>query len=193
MIERLTGVLIEKDPPHIIVDVHGIGYGVLVTMQTMYQLPQCGEPVTLHTQFVVREDAQTLFGFHSQQERALFRALIKVNGVGPKMALSILSGIEPDVFVQCVQEDNVTALTRVPGVGKKTAERLLVEMRDKLNDWTPAVSSIPFSSITDDAVSALVTLGYKAKEAERAVKHVYQADASSESLIRDALKAMVTA
>lgn len=193
MIERLTGTLIEKDPPHIIVDVNGIGYGLLVTMQTMYQLPQCGDSITLHTHFVVREDAQTLFGFHSQQERALFRALIKVNGVGPKMALSILSGIEPDVFVQCVQDNNVTALTRIPGVGKKTAERLLVEMRDKLDDWTPAVSSAPASSVADDAISALVALGYKQKEAEQAVKHVYQADATSEGLIRDALKAMVTA
>ena len=121
MIGRIQGVLIEKQPPVVLVDVQGVGYEIQAPMTTIYQLPELGEQVTLHTHFVVREDAQLLYGFAEQRERALFRTLIKVNGVGPKLALTILSGIETDDFVRCVREDDTATLVRLPGVGKKTA------------------------------------------------------------------------
>ena len=194
MISKLTGTLLEKQPPYLVIEVNDIGYEVFATMNTFYQLPDCGQRLSLHTQLIIREDAHTLYGFHSKQERHLFRELIKVNGVGPKLALSILSGIEPDAFVQCVHQNDTSALIRIPGVGKKTAERLIIETRDKLKDWqaiAPSDLTISPSHISDDAVSALITLGYKPKDAERAIKNVYHSELSSEQLIRDALKAMM--
>ncbi len=192
MIGKLTGMVTQKQPPQLLIEVNGVGYEVLATMNTFYNLPDSANPVSLFTHLIVREDAHILFGFHDTRERSLFRTLIKVNGVGPKLALGILSGIEADRFVQCVQDKDASSLVRIPGVGKKTAERLIVEMRDKLDDWQ---STLPGATLTTqtshDAVCALITLGYKPNEAERAVKNSYNANLSSEQLIREALKAMM--
>ncbi|ARN75082.1 Holliday junction branch migration protein RuvA [Oceanicoccus sagamiensis] len=201
MIGRLHGVILEKQAPEILIDVNGIGYEVQVPMTTIYQLPEVGKPVTLHTHFVVREDAQLLYGFAERRERSLFRTLIKVNGVGPKLALTILSGIESDDFVRCVRDGDTQALVRLPGVGKKTAERLLVEMKDRLKDWsidgTAASASDTGAASNNDilaeAESALVALGYKPQEASKAIAAVNDASMdSSEALIRMALKNMVS-
>lgn len=201
MIGRLNGMLLEKAPPDILLDVAGVGYELQVSMNTYYRLPELQQQVTLFTHFVVREDAQLLFGFFEQAERDLFRALIKVNGVGPKLGLAILSGIESDEFVRVVRNNDVNALVCLPGIGKKTAERLIIEMRDKIKDWhdgdadhklldaaQPGVS--PRRAI-EEAESALMALGYKPKEAERAVKSVAEEGLSSQELIRNALKVMV--
>src|SRR5690606_22350349 len=136
MIGRISGILLEKQAPRLLVDVAGVGYEIDVPMTTLYKLPEMGQPVVLHTHFVVREDAQLLYGFFDWAERELFRLLIKVNGVGPKMALAILSGIEGSEFVRCVQDHDINTLVRIPGVGKKTAERLLVEMQDRLKEFS---------------------------------------------------------
>ena len=170
-------------------------------MTTIYQLPEVGEPVTLHTHFVVREDAQLLYGFADLRERSLFRTLIKVNGVGPKLALTILSGIESDDFVRCVRDGDTASLVRLPGVGKKTAERLLVEMKDRLEDWSidgTAVSNhnaavASSNGILAEAESALIALGYKPQQARKAIAAVNDVSIdSSEALIRLALKNMVS-
>jgi len=200
MIGRITGVLLEKQAPELLVDVNGVGYEIQAPMTTIYQLPEGGQVGVLHTHFVVREDAQILYGFAELQERRLFRALIKVNGVGPKLALTILSGIETDEFVRCVRDGDTLSLVRLPGVGKKTAERLLVEMKDRLKDWQIdsitdefRVSGMGFSnSITAEAESALIALGYKPQEAAKAIAAANNDSmTSSEQLIRAALKNMV--
>lgn len=198
MIVRISGTLLEKQPPFLLIDVQGLGYEVQAPMSTFYQLPEVGQNLVLHTHFVVREDAQLLYGFHSVRERSLFRTLIKVNGVGPKMAMAILSGIEADQFVRCVEEGNVTALVKVPGVGKKTAERLIVEVKDKLKEWQPqqgvvmnASDSARDSDIIQDAEGALIALGYKPQDAAKAVSKVSAEGLSSEALIRAALKNML--
>lgn len=198
MIGRLRGVLIEKQATEIVIDVNGVGYEVLVPMTTFYGLPALGQVVSLYTQFIVREDAQQLFGFSDVTSRRLFRDLIKVNGVGPKLALTIMSGIDSDDFVRCVQEGNTAALVRLPGVGKKTAERLVIEMRDRLKDWElPGSSSnmaMPASASKvniAEAEAALVALGYKPQEASKAISALKTDDASSEELIRAALKNMI--
>jgi len=200
MIGRITGVLLEKQAPELLVDVNGVGYEIQAPMTTIYQLPEVGQVVVLHTHFVVREDAQLLYGFAELQERRLFRALIKVNGVGPKLALTILSGIETDEFVRCVRDGDTLSLVRLPGVGKKTAERLLVEMKDRLKDWQidsiadeSRASGMGFSnSITAEAESALIALGYKPQEAAKAIAAANNDSmTSSEQLIRAALKNMV--
>ena len=202
MIGRLTGQLLVKQAPELLIGVQGVGYEVQVSMTTYFTLPPMGETVTLHTHFVVREDAQQLFGFASDEERALFRALIRVSGVGPKMALAILSGMTAEEFVRCVRSGDTQTLTRLPGVGKKTAERLLVEMRDRLAGWHPTagdMTAVPGPAnhsldATEEAESALVALGYKPQEAARMVSGA-RADAgdvaSSEELIRLALKSSV--
>lgn len=198
MIGRLRGVLIEKQAPEIVIDVQGVGYEVLVPMSTLYNLPALGEEVALYTQFIVREDAQQLFGFGDTRARRLFRDLIKVNGVGPKMALAIMSGIDSDEFVRCVQDGNTAALVRLPGVGKKTAERLVIEMRDRLKDWAPELGSANTSmpqtlgrANIAEAEAALVALGYKPQDASKAISALKLDDASSEELIRAALKNMI--
>jgi len=201
MIGRIHGKLIDKQPPELLVDVNGVGYEIQAPMTTIYRLPEVGATVTLFTHFVVREDAQLLFGFYDRDERSLFRSLLKVNGVGPKMALAILSGIETQEFVRCVMDSDITSLTRIPGVGKKTAERLLVEMRDRLKEWErvpaahgvqPAQPVSPQNQKIADAESALIALGYKPQEAAKAVAAVLEQNGgSSESLIRAALKRMV--
>ncbi len=198
MIARLRGVLIEKQAPEIVVDVNGLGYEVLVPMTTLYNLPPLGEEVSLFTQFIVREDAQLLFGFSDSRARQLFRDLIKVNGVGPKLALTVMSGIDSDDFVRCVQDGDTAALVRLPGVGKKTAERLIMEMRDRLESWAPAVSPSTLAAVPSasanlaEAEAALVALGYKPQEAARAIKAQDSEGQSSEALIRAALKSMVS-
>lgn len=200
MIGRLKGIVIEKQAPELLLDVNGVGYDVLAPMSTFYRLPGLGDPIVLHTHFVVREDAQQLYGFYDKQERALFRALIKVNGVGPKLALTILSGIEADDFVASVHRGDSDALVRLPGVGKKTAERLIIEMKDRLKDWqlgegTNNPVSMPVAAsanqLVADAESALVALGYKPTEAAKAIAKLPDDYDNSEDMIRAALKAMV--
>ena len=200
MIGRLRGTLVEKHPPHLILDVSGIGYELEVPMSTLYRLPAVGEPLTLHTHLVVREDAQLLYGFFEKRERELFRELIRLNGVGPKLALALMSGLEVDELVRCVQAQDTSALVKVPGVGKKTAERLLVELKDRFKTWEtlPVMSTLVIeprpgvvvSSAESDALGALISLGYKPQEASRAVSAVMQDGLSSEELIRRALKGM---
>lgn len=195
MIGRLRGKLIVKRAPQLLVDVNGVGYEVEAPMSTFYNLPELGDEVLLHTHMVVREDAQLLYGFGSEAERSFFRNLIKINGVGAKMGLAILSGMSADAFARCVSENDVASLVRLPGVGKKTAERLIVEMKDKLDKVTgidlPQNVTAPVAEVNDpagDAVSALVSLGYKPNEASRMVRAVKGDDLASEEIIRQALK-----
>jgi Holliday junction DNA helicase RuvA len=200
MIGYIRGQLVTKHPPDIVVDVGGMGYEIQVPMTTLFQLPALGSEVTLLTHFVVREDAQLLFGFAEEADRRLFRELIKVSGVGPRLALTLLSGMDARAFAQCLQRDDVNSLVALPGVGKKTAERLLVEMRDKAGKWLetlspdlpdqPRVSTDPVLDYRTEAEQALVALGYKLPEAAKWVASVdNDAIASSEELIRLALKA----
>ncbi len=200
MIGRLTGVLLEKQPPHIVLDVQGVGYELDAPMSTFYLLPALGERVTLHTHMVVREDAQLLYAFADKRGRELFRELIRLNGVGPKLALALMSGMDVDELVMAVQHQDVSALVRVPGVGKKTAERLLIELRDRFKAWEASPGSLPLvtgatttasAKPSADAVSALISLGYKPQEASKAVSAVDEDGLSSEELIRRALKGMV--
>lgn len=197
MIGLLRGKILSKQPPRLLIDVQGVGYEVDAPMTTFYDLPGTGEEVTLFTHLAVREDAHTLYGFARASDRELFRSLLKVNGVGARLALTILSGMAPGEFVQCVQEDNSAALVRLPGVGKKTAERLIIELRDRLE----GVAAVPAAaggaapatadSPVEDAVSALVGLGYKAQEASRMVRAIDSGELSSEEIIRTALQATV--
>lgn len=198
MIGRIRGTLLAKQPPHLLVDVGGVGYELDAPMSTFYLLPEVGAEVTLHTHLVVREDAHILFAFVSESERRMFRALIKVNGVGARLALTILSGITADDFIRCIQDGDTASLTRLPGVGKKTAERLIVEMKDKLKDWESAGKDamtreggvlIPNDTVAD-AVSALQALGYKPPEASRMVRAIDTVGLSSEDIIRQALQSV---
>jgi Holliday junction DNA helicase RuvA len=196
VIARLTGQLIEKQPPILVVDVNGVGYELEAPMSTFYKVT-LGAPVTLYVHQVVREDANLLYGFASREERDMCRTLLKVNGVGPKMALAILSGMEADAFAACIRQGDVATLTRIPGVGKKTAERLVIEMRDRVGDGPAGLAPtggepVP-ASPERDAITALIALGYKAAEAERAVSRIRTDNASAEDLIRQALKGMVKA
>lgn len=196
MIGRLRGVLLEKKPPQLLLEVGGVAYEVEAPMSTFYQLPAAGEEIILQTHLLVREDAQLLYGFASEAERGLFRALLKVTGVGARTALAILSGMNADAFALCIQGGDVAALTRVPGIGKKTAERLIVELRDRLANWQsdgvlPTVMAPPAGAARDetaDAVSALIALGYRPPEASRMVSAVAAEGRTSEELIREALK-----
>ncbi len=198
MIGRLRGVIIEKQPPRVLVEVSGVGYDVFMPMTCFYELPDNGQEVIVLTHFVVREDAQILYGFNQEQERELFRELIKVNGVGPKLALAILSGMSAKQFVHAVELGELNALIKLPGVGKKTAERLIVEMKDRLKHFdqdnsSPMLPSIDVkkssNQVETEAVSALIALGYKPQEASRIVNKVAKGDMDSETLIREALKA----
>ena len=208
MIGRLSGTLAEKFPPEILIECAGVGYEVTMPMTSIYALPELNEHAIIYTHFVVREDAQLLYGFANTTERKLFRLLIKVNGVGPKLALAVLSAMSADQFVNCVAHDDVSGIVKIPGVGKKTAERLLIEMRDRLKDWqitslTPATDAMPVQLSTEqtfvnafndhkgDATNALISLGYKQAQADKAVKLVYSEGMSSEDIIRHALKSML--
>lgn len=207
MIGRLRGILLEKQAPEILLEVGGVGYEVQLPLTSFYKLPAIGQETIVYTHFVVREDAQQLFGFASVTERALFRLLLKANGVGPKLALTILSGLTASQFVRSVQSDDISTLVKLPGVGKKTAERLLIEMRDRLKDWglnieTPVTDHLVLQddevsqftlkeSPEQDAISALAALGYSQSQAQAAVKKIFKADLSSEQLIKAALKSMI--
>jgi Holliday junction DNA helicase RuvA len=197
VIGLLRGRILAKHPPQLLLDVQGVGYEVDAPMTTFYTLPEVGDEVTLFTHLAVREDAHTLYGFAKAADRDLFRSLLKVNGVGARLALTILSGMEPVRFVQCVQQGDTDALVRLPGIGKKTAERLIIELRDRLATATidapsvgPAVA-MPVNNPVEDAVSALVGLGYKPQDASRMVRSINGVRLSSEEIIRQALQAVV--
>ncbi|MBT3136064.1 Holliday junction branch migration protein RuvA [Alteromonas sp. ALT199] len=206
MIGRIRGTLAEKQPPEILVDVAGVGYEIHMPMTSFYQLPAVGEEVVVYTHFVVREDAQLLFGFADKMERGLFRELIKANGVGPKLGLAILSGMSAGQFLASVQNEDVSALVSLPGIGKKTAERLVVELKDRLAKFGKAQSIVmppPSSDLLsnntivavndarEEAQSALIALGYKPAQASKLVESVYTEGMESEAVIRDALKAAI--
>ncbi len=197
MIGFLRGILIAKKAPSLLLDVRGVGYEIDAPMSTFFKLPAVGEEVMLHTHLAVREDAHTLYGFLTQSERALFRSLIKVTGVGAKLALGVLSGISAEEFHRCVQMNDTAMLVRLPGIGKKTAERLIIEMRDRLPEADglalaivtggSTVPTTPASPIPD-AVSALIALGFKPPEAQAMVRAIPAEGKSSEDLIRLALQ-----
>jgi len=194
MIGFLRGTVNEKQAPHVVIDVNGVGYDVETPMSSFFNLPALGEEVSIRTHLVVREDAHILYGFLTEQERALFRSLIKVNGVGPKVALGILSGVSVDDFCLWVSDNNVAALVRLPGIGKKTAERLIIDMRDRLPEQVVAAGTTSSgvlaqkTSAVEEAISALVALGYKPQDAEKRARAVANDDASSEQIIRSALQ-----
>ena len=200
MIGRLRGTIIEKKAPSLLLDVNGVGYEVEAPMTTFYELPIVGEVVTLYTHLVVREDAHLLFGFINERDRALFRSLIKVSGVGGKMALALLSGMSTHDFIKTIRSNDVASLTRIPGVGKKTAERLVIEMRDRLKELLPEAESaevttrIPDDALPPDdikdAVSALIALGFKPPEASRMVSGIDTRGLRSEEIIRRALQSV---
>ncbi len=207
MIGRLRGQLVEKQPPEVLIELGGLGYEVKMPMSCFYELPEIGQEAIIYTHFVVREDAQLLYGFNTVKERALFREVIKANGVGPKLGLAILSGMTAAQFVGCVEREDVSTLVKLPGVGKKTAERLVVEMKDRLKGWGDGDLFTPMSdefladnkeaalakpeNAKDEAISALVSLGYKPLPAAKVISQVIKPEMSSEDLIREALRAMV--
>lgn len=199
MIGRLRGIIIEKQPPKVLIDVGGVGYNVFMPMTCFYELPNNGQEVIVLTHLIVREDAQLLYGFNHEQERELFRELIKVNGVGPKLALAILSGMSAQQFIVAVEQGEIKTLIKLPGVGTKTAERLIVEMKDRVKRFGEELSdsmtivetgNIKKSSnqIESEAVSALIALGYKPQEASRIISKVIKPEMDCETLIREALK-----
>jgi len=206
VIGRLRGTILEKQPPEVVIEVGGIGYEVQMPMSCFYELPEVGQEAVISTHFVVREDAQLLYGFNKKSERELFREVIKANGVGPKLGLAILSAMTASQFVLSVENEDITTLVKIPGVGKKTAERLVVEMKDRLKGWgegdlftaasDAAASNAEMSDHSaaraeDEAVSALIALGYKPQQASKVVSQVAQPDMTSEAMIRDALRSMV--
>lgn len=202
MIGRLRGEIADKQPPHLLLDVNGVGYELEVPMSTFFNLSDVGQQATLYTHLAVREDAHVLYGFGTEAERSLFRSLLRVNGVGAKMALGILSGMSAEEFAQCVQNEDLASLVRLPGIGKKTAQRLIVEMRDRLTKLDIQVTG-GFNSLDrslqerpntphSDAVAALTALGYKPQDAAQMVKAVEAEDMGSEELIRAALKVVAT-
>lgn len=197
MIGRLRGLLIEKRPPRLLVECHGVGYEVDAPMTTIWALPDLNTEVILHTHLVVREDAQSLYGFATLAERELFQSLLKVSGVGAKMALAVLSGMQVDEFVSAVQRGDATRLTALPGIGKKTAERLIVEMRDRVSDWasggtvvTIAPGAPPATDAVADAVSGLIALGYKPQEASRLVNAIDTEGKATDAIIREVLRGL---
>lgn len=207
MIGRIRGTIIEKQPPELLIDVGGVGYEIQVPMTSFYQLPEIGLEACVYTHFVVREDAQLLFGFADKNERAVFRELIKANGVGPKLALTILSGMSGQQFMHCVGNEDITALVKLPGVGKKTAERLVIEMRDRFKKLSleqvadngvgtgqnPLMQNtfVTSNGAKEEALSALLALGYKAPQASKVINSVYIKGISSEDLIRESLRSMI--
>ena len=196
MIGLLRGRILGKQPPQLLLDVNGVGYEIDAPMTTFYDLPGIGEEVTLFTHLAVREDAHTLYGFVKRTDRDLFRTLLKVNGVGARLALAILSGMETRVFIGCIQAGDASALVKLPGIGKKTAERLIIELRDRLELPAEAVTAAAMTpaaptSPVEDAVSALIGLGYKPQEASQMVRTLETANLSSEEIIRSALQTVV--
>jgi len=199
MIGLLRGRILYKQPPHLLLDVQGVGYELEATLTTFHELPATGSEATLHTHLVVREDAHVLYGFAKVMDRDLFRHLLRVNGVGAKLALAILSGMDAATFACCIQAADIATLVRLPGVGRKTAERLVMEMRDRLDAMAVTRTSGPAAggagrapaSPLEDAVTALIGLGYKPQEASRMVRAIDTAELSSEEIIRTALQASV--
>jgi holliday junction DNA helicase RuvA len=193
MIGHLRGRLVRKAPPALIVDVNGVGYELEAPMSTFYRLPELGAEVELHTHLVVREDAHLLYGFATEDERRLFRDLLRVSGIGPKIGLALLSGIDVDTFMRCVETQDVAVLTRIPGIGRKTAERLLVEMRDRIRALGQLPSTAPrpnaAAGARAEAYAALVALGYRPVEVTRLLQSVEHEGAGTEELIRRALQA----
>jgi holliday junction DNA helicase RuvA len=188
MISSIRGTLIKRLPPFIVVEVGGIGYELQVPLNNFYFLPAIGNEVTLFTHFVVREDTQLLFGFANEEQRSFFRALLKVNGIGAKTALVILSEIELDVFAHCILTGDINTLTNLPGIGKKTAERLIIEMRDSEVFKKDIVAGENVSLASREAVSALIALGYKPQDANRIIGKHKNKNLPTEELIRVALK-----
>ncbi|MCA6062283.1 Holliday junction branch migration protein RuvA [Thalassolituus marinus] len=197
MIGRLQGVIVEKQAPELLLDVNGVGYEIQAPISTFAMLGKAGSQATLYTHLAIREDAHQLYGFSDKAQRTLFRTLIKVSGVGPKLALAILSGMDVNAFALCVHNEDVSALTKLPGVGKKTAERLIVEMRDRLKEWQAPAPLWAAADQADRAVqdnmlleaeSALIALGYKPQDAAKMLNKVAAEADSSEDLIRLALK-----
>ncbi len=200
MIGRLRGEIIAKRPPQVLIECAGVGYEVEAPMSTFYELPAVGESVTLLTHLLIRDDAHVLYGFRSEHDRALFRALLRVTGVGAKMALAILSGMDAERFARCVEQEDIAMLSRLPGIGKKTAQRLVVEMKDRIAELgglqsLPGTrpSAGPVAAVDDalsDAVSALVALGYRPVDANRMARAVDDGGKTSEEIIRAALKSV---
>lgn len=195
MIGRLRGILVEKHPPRLLIDVQGVGYEVEAPMSTFYELPAQGEEIILRTHLAIKEEGHTIYGFHTEHERALFRSLIRVSGVGPKLALALLSGMRAEEFLRCVRLRDTVALTRLPGVGKKTAERLVIEMQDRLPMLDIQTLRAPGEPLQHgereavaDAMGALLALGYKPHEAHRLLAGLNTEETSSEELIRLALR-----
>ena len=198
MIGFIRGKLVSKTPPQLVVDVHGVGYEVEAPMTTFYDLPKLGAELQLYTHLVVREDAHILFAFSTEADRLMFRTLIKVNGVGPKLALTILSGQSAEEFHRCIHDNDVQALVRLPGIGKKTAERLIIEMRDRLPNMAESSGSGQTASVNvaannpgQEAISALCALGYKPQDASKMVQAIPQQDKTCEEIIRLALQGAV--
>jgi len=198
MIGFLRGKLVHKAPPFLVLDVQGVGYEVEAPMTTFYDLPSINEEIKLHTHLVVREDAHSLFGFSTEADRTLFRTLIKVNGVGPKLALTILSGQSAEEFHRCIHDNDTQTLVRLPGVGKKTAERLIIEMRDRLPDLgdsamtsTDKAVAVSVGNPKQEAISALCSLGYKPLDASKMVQNINAEGKSCEDIIRLALQGAV--
>ncbi|QIW15352.1 Holliday junction DNA helicase RuvA [Pasteurellaceae bacterium RH1A] len=198
MIGRLEGKILEKSPPEMVLDVQGVGYELLLPMTSFYSLPQVGEKTTLFTHLVVREDAHLLFGFAQKQDRTLFRELIKTNGVGPKLALAILSAMSVAQFATAVEQEELAKLTKIPGIGRKTAERLLVELKGKFKGMAQSDFFVEHSADqivasnspdpSDEARDALIALGYKPADAEKMIKKLNKPEMTSEQLIREALR-----
>ncbi|MFB6421992.1 MAG: Holliday junction branch migration protein RuvA [Candidatus Malihini olakiniferum] len=204
MIGHLRGIILEKEPPKALLEVNGVGYEIHMPMTCFYELPELKKEAVIFTQFIVREDAQLLFGFIEKQKQTLFRELIKTNGVGPKLALAILSGLSVQEFMNAVKGEEITTLIKLPGVGKKTAKRLVVEIKDRFKGiskdlFNPSTTNMPSSNLVssstfadnpkNEAASALVKLGYKPREAIFMVSKIAHPDADCETLIRDALRA----
>ncbi|RPH98562.1 MAG: Holliday junction branch migration protein RuvA [Lysobacterales bacterium] len=197
MIARLAGTLVSKQPPHMVIDVAGVGYEVEAPLPVFFDLPETGQPVVILTHLSVKEDSHTLYGFATESERRLFRQLLRISGIGAKLALTILSGARGDELARYVVEGDTAALTRLPGIGKKTAERIIIELRDKLGDLSmvsaagPGGARVAAGDALGEAVTALIALGYKAQEAARMARSAAQPGMGVEEIIRHALQAMV--
>lgn len=198
MIARICGILIEKNPPALLIDVNGVGYHIDAPMTTIYNLPELGTKIILHTHLVVKEDAQQLYGFINKRDRQLFRDLIKISGIGAKMALAILSGMDTDTIISCISMGDDSMLVKIPGIGRKTAQRLIIETKDRITNW-PSSEQISLKSTNiittnknlDDAMSALIALGYKAPDIKKMLAKLNTENLSSEEIIRLALKKIV--
>jgi len=197
VIGKIAGILEEKTTNQALINVNGLSYELDVPISTSFSLPEIGQPVQLYTHFVVREDAQLLYGFLLRQDRDMFRVLIKVNGVGPKMGITILSGLDSHSLARCVMDNEVSTLVKLPGIGKKTAERLLIELRDKVQKLIPENTESPDTqqqmpvAIDDEAESALIALGYRPQDAAKAIKYSKQTGQTLEQLIKASLKSMM--